>query len=217
VNSADWASVASLATALGTLVLAVATFASVRSANRAARAAEQSLLAGLRPLLVASRLHDDAQKVMFVDGKWVMVPGGRATAQAEEGVIYLTMSVRNVGRGIGVVHSWHFYPDWGPGVPDPVLEEFHRQSRDIYVPAGDIGFWQGAFRDEADPQYDDACKAVTSRSQITVDLLYGDSEGGQRVVTRFGLQPAGDEGWLISVNRHWNIDRPDPRGDADAQ
>jgi hypothetical protein len=62
VNSADWASVASLATALGTLVLAVATFASVRSANRTALAAEQSVQADLRPLLVASRLHDDAQK-----------------------------------------------------------------------------------------------------------------------------------------------------------
>ena len=48
VNPADWASVASLATAAGTLVLAVATFASVRSANRTARAAEQSLQAGLR-------------------------------------------------------------------------------------------------------------------------------------------------------------------------
>ena len=211
MNSADWASVASLATAAGTLVLAVATFASVRSANRAARAAEQSLLAGLRPLLVASRLHDDPQKVMFVDGKWVQVPGGRATAQAEEGVIYLTRSVRNVGRGIGVVHGWHFYPAWGPSVPDPVLDQFHRQSRDLYVPAGDIGFWQGAFRDEGDPQYDDACKAVSSRSQMTVDILYGDAEGGQRVVTRFGLQPTKDESWLISVNRHWNIDRPDPR------
>ena len=166
---------------------------------------------------MASRLHDDTQKVMFVDGKWVQVPGGRATAQADEGVIYLTMSVRNVGRGIGVVHGWHFYPDWGPGVPDPVLGEFHRQSRDLYVPPGDIGFWQAAFRDEADPQYDDACKAVSSRSQMTVDILYGDADGGQRVVTRFGLQPARDDGWLISVNRHWNIDRPEPRGDADAQ
>jgi hypothetical protein len=211
VTSADWASIASLATALGTLVLAVATFASVRSANRAARAAEQSLQVGLRPLLVASRLHDDPQKVMFVDGRWVQVPGGRATALAEENVIYLTLSVRNVGSGIAVVHGWHFYPDWGVGVPDPVLDEFHRQSRDLYVPAGDIGFWQGAFRDEADPQYDDACKAVTSRSQMTVDILYGDADGGQRVVTRFGLQPRGDEGWLISVNRHWNIDRPEPR------
>jgi hypothetical protein len=165
---------------------------------------------------VASRLQDDPQKVMFVDGKWVQVPGGRASVLAEEGVIYLTMSVRNVGRGIGVVHGWHYYPEWGPAVPDPVVGDFHRQHRDLYVPAGDIGFWQAAFRDEADPQYDEACKAVTSRSHMTVDILYGDADGGQRVVTRFGIQPRGDDGWLISVNRHWNIDRPDPR-DADAQ
>jgi hypothetical protein len=211
VNSADWASVASLATAVGTLVLAVATFASVRSANRAARAAERSLQAGLRPLLAPSRLQDDPQKVLFVDGKWVQVPGGRATAQAEDGVVYLTMSVRNVGRGIAVVHGWHFYPDWGPGVPDPDLNDFHRQNRDLYVPPGDVGFWQAAFRDEADAQYDDACKAVTARSPMTIDILYGDADGGQRIVTRFGLQPRQDDAWLISVNRHWNIDRPDPR------
>ena len=39
----DWTTVSSLATGVGTLVLAVATFASVRSANRAAHAAERSL------------------------------------------------------------------------------------------------------------------------------------------------------------------------------
>jgi hypothetical protein len=49
---ADWATISALATAGGTLVLAGATFASVRSANRAARAAENSMLAGLRPLLI---------------------------------------------------------------------------------------------------------------------------------------------------------------------
>ena len=37
---ADWATISSLATAGGTLVLAVAIFASVRSANRSARIAE---------------------------------------------------------------------------------------------------------------------------------------------------------------------------------
>ena len=211
MSSADWATIASLATAAGTLVLALATFAAVRSANRAARTAEHSLLTGLRPLLLASRMQDDPQKVMFLDGKWVHVAGGHASVLAEEGVIYLTMSVRNVGRGIAVVHGWHYYPDWGPSVPDPVLDEFHRQTRDLYVPAGDIGFWQAAFRDEGDPQYDDACKAVTSRSQMTVDILYGDADGGQRVATRFGIQPRQDDAWLISVNRHWNIDRPDPR------
>jgi hypothetical protein len=42
---ADWVTISSLATAGGTLVLAVATFSSVRSANRSARVAERSLLA----------------------------------------------------------------------------------------------------------------------------------------------------------------------------
>jgi hypothetical protein len=57
----DWASFASLATAAGTLVLAVATFAAVRPANRAARVAEQSLPVGLRPLIMPSRLKDPRQ------------------------------------------------------------------------------------------------------------------------------------------------------------
>jgi hypothetical protein len=51
---ADWATISSLATAGGTLVLAVATFSSVKSANRSARLAEQSLMVGLRPVLVPS-------------------------------------------------------------------------------------------------------------------------------------------------------------------
>src|SRR4051794_41878977 len=52
----DWTAAASLATAGGTLVLAVATFASVRSSNRSARLAEYSMQLGIRPLLMPSRL-----------------------------------------------------------------------------------------------------------------------------------------------------------------
>jgi hypothetical protein len=207
----NWATVASLATAAGTLVLAVATFAAVRSANQAARTAEHSLLTALRPLFVPSRLQDDVQKVLFVDGKWLRVPGGCAAVEAENGVIYLTMSLRNVGSGIGIILGWHFYPDWDAARPRPELDEFHPQTRDLYLPAGDVGFWQAAFRDQDDPQYDEACKAVTSRGQMTVDILYGDHEGGQRVITRFGLMPRGDEGWLLTAGRYWNVDRPDPR------
>jgi len=90
----DWATISSLATAGGTLVLAVATFASVRSANRAARTAERSLLAGLRPLLVPSRLQDSEQKVYFAGGAHVIVPGGRAVMREDEQekVIYLAAS-----------------------------------------------------------------------------------------------------------------------------
>ena len=42
----DWVTISSLATAAGTLVLAVATFASGRSANRTARVAEIFVPAG---------------------------------------------------------------------------------------------------------------------------------------------------------------------------
>jgi hypothetical protein len=63
----DWTTIASLATAGGTLVLALATFASVRSANRSARLAEYSMQIGIRPLLMPSRLEDVAQKIMWGD------------------------------------------------------------------------------------------------------------------------------------------------------
>ena len=76
MTSADWATVASLATALGTLVLAVATFSAVRSGNRTARAAELSLLTSLRPLLTPSRREDSVLKMNFADNKWLRVPGG---------------------------------------------------------------------------------------------------------------------------------------------
>jgi hypothetical protein len=65
----DWSTWASVATAAGTLVLATATFASIRSANRsarvsefAARTAERSRLAAQRPLLVSSRFGEDPEQ-----------------------------------------------------------------------------------------------------------------------------------------------------------
>jgi hypothetical protein len=66
VLATDWATISSLATAGGTLILALATFASVRSANRSARIAEAALQEQRRPVLVPSRLDDPVQKIMFV-------------------------------------------------------------------------------------------------------------------------------------------------------
>lgn len=106
----------------------MSTFASVRSANRAARAAEEALQVGLQPLLVPSRLQDERQKIFFMDGKHLVVEGGGA----------------------------------------------------------------------APP---------------TVDVFYGDYEGGQGMISRFTMQPVGDADvrWLTTVGPHWNVDRPDPR------
>lgn len=102
---------AELGTALGTLVLALATFAAVRSANRSTRLTERSLLAAIRPLLVSSRLLDDDQKVGFVDDHWVTVKGGRATAEAEHDAVYLTISLRNVGTGLAILNGWRFFEE----------------------------------------------------------------------------------------------------------
>src|SRR2546423_4704532 len=103
----DWATISALTTAAGTLVLAVATFASVRSANRAARIAERALQVGLRPLLMPSRLEDPTQKIRWVDEHWARVQGRRASVEEAEGDNYLAMSVRNAGNGIAVLQACH--------------------------------------------------------------------------------------------------------------
>ena len=126
--SLDWPTVASLATAGGTLVLAIATFGSVRSANRSARVAELALQEQRRPVLVQSRLDDPLQKIMFVDGHWVRVEGSRAVAEHIEGTVYLAMSLRNVGAGIGVLQGWVIRAGLQTGqVPHAAEKDFRRQ------------------------------------------------------------------------------------------
>lgn len=215
---ADWVTISSLASAGGTLVLAGVTVASVRSANRAARVAEQSLLAGQRPLLVPSRTDDPAVKVGFQDDVWFVVPGGQGAASATDAAVYFVIAVRNVGTGIAVLHGWHVYPDYqlGPDieiVPTP-LADFTMLTRDIYVAPDDVGFWQGSFRDPGSDGYRAARRAIEAGQRIGVDILYGDFEGGQRVISRFMLTSREtDDGlrWYAGVGRHWNVDRPEPR------
>ncbi|MBV8958880.1 MAG: hypothetical protein JOZ37_10335 [Actinobacteria bacterium] len=208
---ADMATVATLATAGGTLVLAVATFASVRSANRAARTAERALQAGLRPVLVPSRFQDPPEKIGWMDNHWAKVEGGRGYAAVENDNVYLAMPLRNVGPGIAVLHGWApVYGEINAARSHSELDSFHRLSRDLYVPPSDTGFWQGAVRESEDPDFDPLVNLIKNREPIRVDILYGDHEGGQRTITRFSLNPYPD-GWLASAGRHWNLDRPDPR------
>jgi hypothetical protein len=219
--STDWATISSLATAGGTLVLALATFASVRSANRSARVSEIALQEQRRPVLVQSRLDDPVQKIMFVEGRWVRAAGGRAVADHVDGNVYLAISLRNVGSGIGVCQGWTV----GAGLQSARVlpshqpeSAFRSQSRDLYIPAGDVGMWQGALRDRQDPVCPVIAAAIDAREPITIELLYSDQVGEQRTITRFGLTPFGDENdWIASVNRHWYLDRPGPRSDADAE
>ena len=147
---ADWGTISALATGAGTLALAGATFASVKSANRSSM---------------------------------IMLSPGNGLVRDAGGVIYLAMAVRNVGTGLAVLHAWH------------------------------TGFWQGALRDPDEEGVAAVRQAIATREGVVVDLLYGDHEGGQRTISRFGLsteEADGDE-WVCGVIRHWSIDGAGPR------
>ena len=209
----DWATISSLATAAGTLVLAIATFSAVRSSNRSARIAEIALQEQRRPLLAPSRLADPEQKIMFLEGNWVHASGGRGAVEHADGTVYLAISLRNVGSGIAVCQGWAVSVEEGPATASPThapLEQFRLQSRDLYVPAGDVGMWQGALRDPDDPVRAGIVDAIGAGRTVTVELLYSDQVGRQRTISRFGLIPAGDT-WMASLSRHWYLDWDGPR------
>src|SRR5262249_23252284 len=211
---ADWATISSLATAGGTLVLAAATYSAVRSANRSARVAERTLQVGLRPVLMSSRFEDPPEEIGWVDDYWATIPGAGAHAAVANGNIYPAMSLRNVGNGIAVLQGWDPAGEWlDSSRPHADPDAFRRQTRDLYIPPGDTGLWQGAIRDRDDARYLPNLRAIASRQRLTIDLFYSDHEGGQRAISRFAIFPReqSETGWTCAVVRHWNLDRIDPR------
>jgi hypothetical protein len=208
---ADWVVISSLATAGGTLGLAVATFAAVRSGDRSSRIAERALLLGLRPVLVPSREGDPAEEAPFGDDYVLRVSGGIGAAEAAGERIYLALPLRNVGPGLAVIHGWQVSADVvSPSDPHTGTDDFRLQQRDLYVPAGDTSFWQGAIRDPEDPAIAGVRGAIDQRHTLSVDLLYGDWEGGQRTISRFVLRWE-DDAWAVDVLRHWSVEGADPR------
>jgi hypothetical protein len=152
------------------------------------------------------------QKVGFSDDRWVRLEGPGAAFEVGDEAIYLAFAVRNVGSGIGVLQGWRPTPERVFVIDSaPPLEEFRRQSRDLYIAPGDLGFWQGAFRDQSEDGYDDYAAAARERRPIMIDLLYSDLHGHQRTITRFSLQPSHDDRWFATVNRHWMVDGISPR------
>lgn len=208
--------IASFCTAAGTLVLALATFSAIRSSNRYARVAERSLLASQRPVLTPSRDDDPVERVRFGDGYTLEVHGhGCAFELGDEG-LYMAIGIRNGGNGLAVIHAWR--PEVRPGMhPEdtaPALEDFRRQSRDLFIPADYPGFWQGAIRDTDDADYKSLHDAYESGDRVVVDLLYGDAEGGQRTIARFTVSSRNGvdgEHPRADVVRYWYVDAADPR------
>ena len=192
---ADWVTISSLATAGGTLALAAATYASVRSNNRSARVAELALQEQRRPVLMQSNSDDRAQAVRFGDDHRMNVPGGGGAVNAVAGAVYMALSLRNVGEGIAVLQGWH-------GI--------RPLTRDQYIASGEVGIWQGPLRDPADPILAKFAAASVEERPISLDLLYTDQVGGQRTISRFALLPD-EDGWRVVAARHFYLDADAPR------
>jgi hypothetical protein len=203
--------IAALTTAAGTLVLAVATFSATRSANRAARIAERSLLATLRPVLMNAQLGDPLQKIGYADDHWIHLEGPGAVLEQANDVIYLACGLRNFGSGLAILQAWNPIPERLLGdTTHGKVEEFRPQTRSLYVPPGGLGFWQGALRDTSDPVYDAFVESIKNRTPVTIELLYSDMNGGQQTVTRLAILPAQEDRWVASVGQHWMIDEHTP-------
>jgi hypothetical protein len=158
-----------------------------------------------------SRLEDPPQKITFVEGNYLVAPGGGAVGECSDRAVLLAATLRNVGSGTAILHGWRFYPERVTRADHPSPNEFTRLTRDIYVAAGEVGFWQGTFRDPASAAFAEARAAIESHGDWTIDLLYGDAEGGQRMVSRFTMIPRENGEWLAAAGRHWHLDRDGPR------
>jgi hypothetical protein len=210
---ANWVTISSLATAGGTLVLAVATFSSVRSASRSAKVSERAFLAANLPLIVPSQLTDPPEKVRFQDDRWVKLQGGHAYADVNDDVIYFAIALRNAGQGLALLDRWRVdtnttQTDFSTPPPDP--RTFRRLTRDLYITPGFTGFWQGAIRGSSDPQFEQVSTAISEHHLLMIDIEYADQEGGQRTTSRFALAFYNDH-WLPSIARHWRLDTNNPR------
>jgi hypothetical protein len=70
----------------------------------------------------------------------------------------------------------------------PPLEEFTTQNLDIYVAPGDDGLWLSALRDPAAEIFHEVADTVKAGEPLMISLVYGNFEGGQRVITQFSLR-----------------------------
>ena len=103
--------------------------------------------------------------------------------------------------------------DWTANQPmDPAafdrlrdLVSVYLQQRDLYVPSGDVGFWQAALRDPESERHRELGAALASNGRVTVDLLYTDHDGGQPTITRFVLLPDDNGRWRCDVARPWTL------------
>jgi hypothetical protein len=209
------AAVAGLATALGTALLAAATFVLARRTGEQSRTATAALEAQVRPLLidVAPGSDGDHEAPLYPNGergeKWKR---GYAVVTFDGGRGYVSVPLRNIGPGPAHILGARLEATHASGPP---LELWMATKQ--FVPSGEVvrvslllgndaRHLQGAFVD-----------AVRQRgSGLTLVVEYADVGGGQRTRSRLELaRRIAEEGWIVAGIEHYRCgdggDGPDPR------
>jgi hypothetical protein len=214
----DWATLADIGTAAGTVVLASATFVAVRASAHSTAIAERALLSGQRPVLAPAGPDDAAGNVQFADGRHFPVGNGLALVEQDSGIIYLAIPLCNVGTGVATLRGYHLEGEPASdaardqrgvarhlrGDSPPPPRTFSLQQRDLLISTRRAGFWQAALRDPEAVLHKQVAQAIETHGRLTVDLLYGDHEGGQPSVTRFVLLPEAGS-WRCDATRYWSL------------
>lgn len=214
----DWVTLADIGTAVGTLVLAGATFVAVRASARSVTIAERTLLAGQRPVLAPAGPDDPPESVQFADGLVFPVGNGQPLVRHDTGIIYLAIPLRNVGAGLAMLRGYRLQGEPAAhvaqdphgvarhlrGDPCPKPLTFSPQQRDLLITTSRAGSWQAALRDPQAVLHKEITQAIATQGRITVDVLYGDHEGGQPSVTRFVLLPQAGS-WRCDAVRYWSL------------
>ena len=116
---ADWATISSIATAGGTLVLAFATYSAVRSSNRSARIAERSLLLACARCSSPRTRTTRPRRCAGATASRDRVPAAPPSVEVVDDVVYLAIALRNVGAGLAVLQGWHVSDRARAGDEDP--------------------------------------------------------------------------------------------------
>ena len=104
--------------------------------------------------------------------------------------------------------SWWMDFDPQPSLDKPPdLGLFNAQQRHLFVPPGDVGYWQGAIRTEDTDRGDRETlrRAIEHRKRLALFLRYSDQDGGHDTLTRFTLMPDENGDWLFGIGRHWTL------------
>ena len=184
---ADTSTIASLATAGGTLVLAMATFSSTRSANRSAAHHRAGAQGGAAPGAVQRSSAGSAAEGRIratITGS-CCATGSRPCRSPRRTCISRSRCAMSP-PGWPCCTAGTFGPSgWRRTPRRPRSRSFAGSRATCMCPPATSASGRRRYAIPAMPLYEPLREAIAARSAICVDILYGDHEGGQRTITRF--------------------------------